>query len=290
MEEKKKSKWLMGCGIGCGAIIVILIIAGIVGYNFFKSKFGVYQELEVIEDKLVEQYGALDEYCPPPDGVIPVYRIERFVRIRQSMQEAARRFSTQIQNLESLDSLDTGEEKPSLKTILRMVGGGFDFASEMGHYYKDLYNALLLNEMGLGEYLYLYALGYHSYLGSLPDTRSGEEAPVPDMMKGEDFRELHQESLLRMNRHLLKMVECQLNSIPEETEFKTALSEEVNKMKKNPVYLPWQDGLPARINEAFDPYRDSLQETLYPEIRHFEIFFSSFGKGEHKGFRFNFND
>ena len=50
MNETKSSnttkKWLVGCGIGCAVIVLILIVLGIGGYVFFKNLVGDFQVQE----------------------------------------------------------------------------------------------------------------------------------------------------------------------------------------------------------------------------------------------------
>ena len=63
-------KWLIGCSIGCGAIVVLigLLIAG--GYFFFKNIVDEFKDTEVLMDTLTEQYGRVKDFCPNPDGAI----------------------------------------------------------------------------------------------------------------------------------------------------------------------------------------------------------------------------
>jgi hypothetical protein len=42
--EKKRSKWVIGCSIGCGAIIFIFIILAGMGYYLVKDSIVAFEE------------------------------------------------------------------------------------------------------------------------------------------------------------------------------------------------------------------------------------------------------
>ena len=73
------SKWLLGCGIGCGALILIGVLIVGVGYLFVKDTVQDFKETEISMERITEAYGEIEDYCPRADGHIPADRIEIFL-------------------------------------------------------------------------------------------------------------------------------------------------------------------------------------------------------------------
>ena len=84
--SSSKKKWFIGCGIGCGAIIVIVVLLILSGVMFVKNIVKGFEESEAILDTLTERYGEVEEYCPEPDGAIRPARIEVFLKVRELMR------------------------------------------------------------------------------------------------------------------------------------------------------------------------------------------------------------
>ena len=64
-ERKKSSKgWLLGLGIGCGALVLIVSVLMIGGFFFVKNIVDKFKETESITNALKEKYGMIEEYCP----------------------------------------------------------------------------------------------------------------------------------------------------------------------------------------------------------------------------------
>ena len=93
-------KWLVGCGIGCAVIILILIVLGIGGYMFFKNLVGDFQEQEELMEVLTERYGEIREFIPEPDGSIGPSRIEAFLSVRDAFAPYREKLETSMQELQ----------------------------------------------------------------------------------------------------------------------------------------------------------------------------------------------
>ncbi len=70
-KSSATKKWLIGCGIGCGVIVVLaaLLITG--GVLYVRSLVEGFKDSEAMLEILTERYGRITEYCPEPDGRIP---------------------------------------------------------------------------------------------------------------------------------------------------------------------------------------------------------------------------
>lgn len=78
-------KWLLGCGIGCGVVIVILVALGVGGFFFVKNIVEGFKDTEAIMSTLTEKYGRIKDYCPDPEGAIRAGRMEAFLEARDIM-------------------------------------------------------------------------------------------------------------------------------------------------------------------------------------------------------------
>ena len=79
-KSSTTKKWLIGCGIGCGVIVVLsaLLITG--GVLYVRNLVEGFKDSEAMLETLTERFGSITEYCPEPDGRIPADRIEAFRR------------------------------------------------------------------------------------------------------------------------------------------------------------------------------------------------------------------
>ena len=81
-------KWLVGCGVGCG--LVVLVVVALFAGSFFFLKGSVDRFDEVVEQRtaLEERFGEPESFVPAPDGAIPPERMETFLAVRDATTEA----------------------------------------------------------------------------------------------------------------------------------------------------------------------------------------------------------
>ena len=151
-------------------------------------------------------------------------------------------------------------------------------APAIGSFFEARNEALIANEMGLGEYTYLYTLGYYGFLGHDPD-----DGPVSELKEVEGVEDVQVQmgdinsSMRRVRRDLRTMLESQLVALAPlsdggvDPEWYAALEEEVAALRSKRSRLPWQDGLPAPLEASFEPYRDQLEATYLPTANLFEL-------------------
>ena len=134
------------------ATVVFFIGAGI--YFLFIT----VGESKRIEQTLIDRHGWANHYTPPMDGSVPANRLERFIRVRAAVQPNCvilQRILFEILNLEAIEEsedLSTGEKmSESLGSFKSM----FSFAPSFLEFMDARNLALLAEEMGIGEYIYL---------------------------------------------------------------------------------------------------------------------------------------
>ena len=79
MVKSTSKRWLQGCGIGCGIVALLLVVAMIGGSLVVMRPF---REAVQTRETLDERYGQQADFAPAADGAIPSDRLEAFVAVR----------------------------------------------------------------------------------------------------------------------------------------------------------------------------------------------------------------
>ncbi|MFW6124254.1 MAG: hypothetical protein ACOC5G_03450 [Acidobacteriota bacterium] len=275
MELEKRSptkKWLLGCGIGCGAVIIIGIILIVGGVVFVKNMVNRFEESEDILKELTEKFGRIEEYCPSPSGFIESDRIEAFLKTRELMQPEVK----ELEQTFDILSADEGQKKIEKKEstgVLKKIRTGVGLIPKIAEFLKKRNQALLDVEMGMGEYYYIYAVAYYSWLKK-PVTDEvlffiNEENEFDYREWGdEESKEIRRDLAVRhLNKMFLPILKNQyekLIKIPDnETHenWRNTLKKEIEAMEADRYRYAWQDGLPEVIESSLEPFKERLELT-----------------------------
>lgn len=261
--------WVMGCGIGCGIILLLVIGLFVAGGMWVKDMTHEFEGAVDLRAQLEERYGARDEFTPPPDGAVPADRMQAFLAVREATT------APRLAMVDFFDSLpDTREEAEALeaqegmqkaKSIFGIVGSAFGLGKQIGVFFEARNRALLENDMGMGEYSYLYVLAYRSWLGhDETENRDRDKINISGFDRGSD-REL--------KRDLARMLASQLEALGEDADsgWRRILADEVAAMQQDRERLPWQDSVPAAIAASLEPYREALESSYAPTANGFEL-------------------
>lgn len=290
-KKSTTSKWLIGCGIGCGAILLAIILISISGYFFFKKVGQDFKETEDTRKVLIERYGEIKDFCPDPDGAIKPERLEAFLAVRRLMEPAAKEFEKDINLLSDKDDEGRAKEKPS-PGFFTKVKTGLGIIPLMAEFIRSRNQALLEKEMGMGEYTYLYVVAFYSWLKKNPS--DGPPFQIRDEEERKDERvriiwrtptETEEDSLdsilKQVHRRILPMLHSQYEKLVESAVPKTkekwrrALAEEIKAMEADRFRLPWQDGLPEVLKASLEPFRERLEASYSRPMNRFEMILDS---------------
>jgi hypothetical protein len=130
--------------------------------------------------------------------------------------------------------------------------------------------------MGPGEYLYLYTLIYHSWLGHPPDegvvTKAGAGDRGEELFSGGDGTFSADRIRRRYRRMMLALTANQLAGVPAgEIQWREALSRERRQLETNPGWVLWRDGLPEQVETSLAPYRGRLEAAYSRNTNLFEL-------------------
>ena len=292
-ERSSANKWLIGCGIGCGVFVLILIILATGGYLLCRGTVQQVQDLAAVQDSLRVRYGRLNSYIPSADGRIAPDRIELFLAIRKDVLPAARDLTSLAVSLSQRDKKK--QEGSSLSNVLRGMKDGLSLIPRFAEFNHLKMKTLLDSSMHPGEYYYYYILSYYSYLGKKPwdspaelelsangtvfySSRDTTLFDPQDRTAGQ--RSGKQQLLREIRDTMISIMKNQYSvakgGLPASGKgWPTALERELGKLRQDPMRLPWQDGLPWPLKDSLMPFRKELETSYDPGSNFFEMIFSA---------------
>jgi hypothetical protein len=277
--------WLLGCGIGCGVVLLIVVLVAGGSFYFLRDAFRGFQQMEETQSTLVAQHGQIADFKPRPDGRVDAARITAFLAVRDTTTASR----TSLAHALGKEGPSSPDEKPrGFAKFLKGIKAGVGFTGALADYLHERSAALLAQKMGLGEYLYTYALAYYSWLGKDPgagpsesnldldlDHKRREGGVVWGDQHGDWSKPEIRRQRLRVTVHdyLLPMLEGQLAAADTlgDKAWRDDLTAEVGKLRADPGRLPWQDGLPAPLRESLEPYRAQFEAQWSAEANLLEI-------------------
>lgn len=264
--EKKGSRWLMGCGLGCGALALLGLLLAVIPIIKGVQMARTFEQVRIAMDEASDDAGLA---LVGADGAIHPERIEAFLAVRDDVAEERNGLA---KRLEILTRAERGEM--TAWQALGLAGTVFGFPGDMIEFLAQRNEALLESEMALGEYFYLYAMAYYVWLDHLPE----DGPPTVILGDGDDDwtesrkRAHRRERVLQViHRHVLPLLRRQL-STPEGGSangglgaWREQLAAEIEALDADPYRLPWADGLPPALERSFLPFRERLDRS-YSEI------------------------
>jgi hypothetical protein len=247
------------CKIAILAIIVVVIVAATLIYL-------PIWEVKRTEQTLNDRYGEAVAFVPSQDGSVPPEKVEAFLRVRKEVFGLCPEFRDRITEVIRLERLEGDESVPravaawnGIDGFKRLLGFGPLFLDFM-----DTRNSALLNEqMGLGEYFYIYVLAYIEQLRRAKET-------IP-----EEFEMAYVGP--RAQKELIQILKNQLESLtpgadrPTDTKLAASLRDQITRLSEGRQSLPWEDGLPPAIAASLEPYAEHLVQLYCEGIAKIEL-------------------
>jgi len=280
---KKSSRILMGCGIGCGAIILILIGLGVSGYLFVKDKFKDFEAVETLSKQLDAEYGPASQFTPSEDTISDA-KIAVFLKIRQSVADAAANLSDKSSSIkDKIDEMEHNDDS-SVSDVLFLIKQGMGSFPKIAEYLKARNQTMLENNMGLGEYYFIYITSYFSYLKNSPE----DGPPFPVMENKGSSSGIHVEVKTSSGRKnsikyrgmiitgyiqdmVVPMLKRLLKKGVNNQELADAIKQELVLIDKDSSRLPWQDGLPAKWLKVLEKHKIALENSYYKVTNPIEL-------------------
>lgn len=261
-------QWIKGCAFGCAGLVVLFVLV-IVGMSF--SMRTAFEDAHDDREILEKQFGGQDVYTPAVDGTVPVDRVAAYLTVREALAEIHAEIEDVDRKMGDFENL-TEDGEPELRVALPAV---FRMTKEMmglpwvfGETERTRNRALVETGMGLGEYTYIYIVGYHDQM-----LAPGEKANLFGSSAANE----------RVRADLRAMIERQLaaarSELGEDDKWVVALAAEVDALQADDRRIPWQDGLPEGLAACFAPYRDRFDATYSAAAAELELLNSTIRGG-----------
>ena len=254
-------KWLIGCGAGCGGFILLLILGSVLGGLWMARPMN---DAVKAQQDLTEAFGTRDTYIPGPQGLTRD-RLKIFLQVRYSLMPNCAEFARIGKKFQAMEEIDKQGDEVSKGEAMKAVGGLMGsvvgLAGELGKFTQARNEALLAGGMGHGEYIWIYVLAYHSWLGHLPGTSFEPKDSGSDMSNSEKKTVLGM-----MERHVEALREAGLEDQAEIWE------KELRSMERSEKGVPFRHGgLPAGLVAQLAPFEMKLEKVYCPETAEFEL-------------------
>jgi hypothetical protein len=256
-------KWLLGCGLGCGGLIVLAIGGPIVLGLFMMPPLDRAIDAQ---KELAAALGAPGDYQPPA-GPVAADRLEAFLAVRRAVMPNCAAFEEFARDMGRMDDLGSQSDRPAggelFRAITSVTGSVLGLVGDIGKLNEVRNRALLEQRMGLGEYTWIYTLAYHSWLGH----------PIPDRADADDgggdgarVERLRATVLGLMRRHA-DALDAAGAKAPA-----SLWREEADRMERAAAEIPFgPGGLPADYAAAFTARGDELRATWCAAMAEYEL-------------------
>lgn len=247
--------WLKIGALGCAGSLglVVLFFGGLAAITFW----GYRGALEVREE-VDRRYGAFDSYQVPADGTVPAERMARFLAIRKALMPRCAEVTDIAGSLKSVEEA-AHQDEPDVGEIFRRVGRVARRMPSMGlafgEYVSDRNDALLEQGMGLGEYTWIYVVGYFADLGQPPLRVLDEQnrlKPYQDRIYPEIARVVE--------RHI---AQGGLTAGP--------WVEELARLRADRERVPFRGALPPELAASLEPFRGALTAFACPAAAELDL-------------------
>jgi hypothetical protein len=288
-EKKKGYNWKLGIKIGCGVVLLLIVIVVSIGYVLIKDALVAFDEIKESERQLIEKYGTTEAFCPEADGSIMAGRMEVFLKVRGSLVPLQKELEASLTRL--LAEVSQAEnEGNTMGGVSRLIRDGSKVLPEAARYFSARNRKLLELGMGLGEYYYIYVMAYYAGLGIPPadgpdfsflgagNKNSSLYYAMQEMLKSREEKKRDAEEGIyweideggsepRWRGTILAIMQGQLQRAaaagPRAEEspgsWLRLLAAEIEKMKKDRQRIPWQDGLPKALEQSIRPFLERLK-------------------------------
>lgn len=256
-------KWLLGCGLGCGGLIVLTIGGPLVLGLFLMPPLD--RAIDAQKELAVAQ-GAPDDFVPPA-GPVAADRLEAFLAVRRAVMPHCAAFEEFARDMGRMDDLGTQSDRPAGRELFRAItsvtGSVLGLVGDIGKLNEARNQALLEQRMSLGEYRWIYMLGYHSWLGQPFPDRADGDAGEGD---GARVERLRATVLGLMRRHAEALAEAG------DAAAATLWRDEADRMERAAAEVPFgPGGLPAGYAAAFETRGDELRATWCAQMAEYDL-------------------
>jgi hypothetical protein len=252
----KIPRWLLGCGIGCLAVLVLGLALTGFGTVWVWNMVERFDRTIETRVEVEERFDRPETFTPADGGVVPPDRLARFLEVRRALEPLCPRFDATIGRIEEFDE-HAGDEPPALGDMFGVLKDVMGFPRLLADHMEARNQALLEAELGFGEYTYIYIVAY-----AAGPTARARDLPVQRILSR------------RVRAAFVSMLERgrdRLKDDPARAETAAVFQAEIEALRDDTDRWPWQDGLPAAIADSLQPRVGELAQLECPNEAEFAL-------------------
>jgi len=264
MATATGQKWLIGCSIGCGAIVLVLVMMA-TGTCFFVKRFvDDFSKVEKSHNALVAALGEPEQFTPEVDGSIAAERVETFLAVRRGLEESRGKLHELFEDFPP-------DEGTGFWMFFKVIGGLAGMIDDIVTYLDARNQVLLDNGMGYGEYLYIYSMAYYAWLEH--DPGDGPMHNGERIFDGDDSTFGVDQSYRSYREMMLIFLRNQLDALPPQADegWRARLLAEIDALERDRRHIAWQGDLPPAVAASLEPFRVELEAAYDAETNCFEL-------------------
>ncbi len=129
-------KILIGCGIGCGGLVLLVVLSGVFGALWVQDTLEGFDEAVDLRKQIEAQHGDVESFVPANDGSLSSDRMMAFLAVREtgsaSRQKIVDTFSGFPMSDAEARELDQKPFFEKLGAVMNIGGSAFGLAGELG--------------------------------------------------------------------------------------------------------------------------------------------------------------
>ncbi len=227
------------------------------------------------EQTLIDRYDWANNYTPSLDGAIPRQRVEKFIRVRQAVQTQCRDYQAVLTSIANLDKIESNQDTTASEAASTGMEGfksAFSAGPKMIRFSNTRNQALVDEEMGIGEYMYIYLTAYGQQL------TSESASPYSGMEEAYLSPRARKEFIQILNNQLV-VIEASGEQATH-TDLADRLRQEIEALETDSQSSPWPNGPIGAARDSLAPYQQELAELYCSGVVKIELL------QKNRGFRF----
>lgn len=257
-----------------GCLLIVIALVFITASGIYFSTAGI-RDAKRLEQTLIDRYDWANNYTPSIDGAIPEQRVEKFIRVRQAVQTQCLGYQVVLTSIANLDKIESNEDTTASEAASTGMEGfksAFSAGPKMIEFSNTRNQALVDEEMGIGEYIYIYLTAYGQQLAA--------ESASPYSGMEEAFLSP------RARKEFIQILNNQLAAIEASGEQSShadladRLGQEIEALESGAQLSPWTNGPVGAAQESLAPYQQELDELYCSGVVKIELL------QKNRGFRF----
>jgi hypothetical protein len=257
-----------------GCLLMVLALVFIIASGVYFSTAGI-RDAKRLEQTLIDRYDWANNYTPSLDGAIPRQRVEKFIRVRQAVQTQCHDYQVVLTSIANLDKIESNQDTTAGEAASTGMDGfksAFSAGPKMIKFSNTRNQALVDEEMGIGEYIYIYLTAYGQQLAS----ESG--SPYSGMEEAYLSPRARKEFIQILNNQLAAIEASGQQA--SNADLVEHLRREIKALESDSQLSPWPNGPVGAARESLAPYQQELDELYCSGVVKIELL------QKNRGFRF----